>query len=472
MAAIWFAVGCVAGGIAGWLIANGRAQASLAIAEVKLKARDEELERARGSSLAQDAALERERACSNGLREEGAGLKAQVEAAKESARQRLEDEQQLKDAFSSLASDALHKNNGIFVDLAKEKLGEQQSEATGKLLEKETAIAELLRPVTESLTALSAHTHDLEVKREGAYSGLVAEIKNIKETHESLRHETHQLVSALQDSGTRGEWGAVLLKRCIEFAGMMEHCCFELEKFVRTDQDEAQRPDCVLTLPSGRTIVIDAKTPMKAFLDAVRTEDEALRNELLKQHARQLRTHLSSLEGKAYWRQFKDSPEFVICFLPKEALLSAALSQDPDLITYGDGTVILATPTTLIATLKAIAFTWKQVGLARDAREIHKLAVSIYEKLSGVHESFSSIGRNIKNAAASWEQMRRQIEGKGGVFSIGRKLQRVNVASEELAEIPEIHLDMHELQSEDWRPSPLLLPSLVAGAEDDNSTDE
>ena len=286
MLVVWFAVVFVAGAVAGWLIAHRWFASERSMAQGRFVARESE-------------------------------LLAQVNALKESARQRTEDVQALKDAFAALAADALHKNNSVFVELAKEKLGEQQKDATTELEMRKQAVEDLLQPVKASLEKLGVETSALELKRENAYATVLTEIGNIKQTHEMLRGETNQLVSALRDSGTRGAWGGLQLKRCIEFAGMVQYCSFELEKYVQNESGESQRPDCVVMLPNNRTIVIDAKTPMDAFLQAIDASDPEERKRQLFRHAAQVRAHLDVLETKAYWKQFPNSPDFVICFLPR-----------------------------------------------------------------------------------------------------------------------------------------------------------
>jgi DNA recombination protein RmuC len=282
MLVVWFAVVFVAGAVAGWLIAHRWFVSERSIAQERSAARESELQ-------------------------------AQINFLKESARQRTEDVQALKDAFAALAADALHKNNSVFVDLAKEKLGEQQKEAKTDLEMRKQAVEDLLQPVKASLEKLGVETSALELKRESAYATVLTEIGNIKQTHELLRGETNQLVSALRDSGTRGAWGGLQLKRCIEFAGMVQYCSFDLEKFVRLESGESQRPDCVLYLPNKRTVIVDAKTPMDAFLQAIDTADPEERKRQMFRHAAQVRAHLDVLETKAYWKQFPDSPDFVIC---------------------------------------------------------------------------------------------------------------------------------------------------------------
>jgi DNA recombination protein RmuC len=433
MLAVWCSVVFVAGAVSGWLITNRWFANERSLAHERFAARERELQ-------------------------------AQVDALTALAKQRAEDEQALKDAFAALAADALHKNNSVFVELAKEKLGEQQKEAKTELEMRKQAVEDLLQPVKASLEKLGDETNALELKRENAYATVLTEIGNIRQTHELLRGETNQLVSALRDSGTRGSWGGLQLKRCIEFAGMVQYCSFDLEKFVRLESGESQRPDCVLYLPNKRTVIVDAKTPMDAFLQAIDATDPEERKRQLFRHAAQVRAHLDVLETKAYWKQFPDSPDFVICFLPKEALFSAALEADPTLIEFGTGRVILSTPTTLIALLKAIAYGWQQADSARDVQVIKETAISLYDKVAGLYDAFTAIGERLKSTAKAWEKTRIQMEGRGGVFSLGRRLQKYGGNNTELTETNELVLEMHSLESEDWKPDHAL--SLAATAED------
>ena len=420
MLVVWFAVVIVAGALAGWLIAHRGFASERSLAQGRSAARESELQ-------------------------------VQINALRESAKQRTEDVQALKDAFAALAADALHKNNSVFVELAKEKLGEQQKDANTELEMRKQAVEDLLQPVKASLEKLGVETSALELKRENAYATVLTEIGNIRQTHELLRGETNQLVSALRDSGTRGAWGGLQLKRCIEFAGMVQYCSFDLEKFVRLESGESQRPDCVLYLPNKRTVIVDAKTPMDAFLQAIDSPDPEERKRQLFRHAAQVRAHLDVLETKAYWKQFPDSPDFVVCFLPKEALFSAALEADPTLIEYGSGRVILSTPTTLIALLKAIAYGWQQADSARDVQLIKETAISLYDKVAGLYDAFTAIGERLKSTAKAWEKTRIQMEGRGGIFSLGRRLQKYGSNSTELTETNELVLEMHALEAEDWK---------------------
>ena len=288
---VWFAVGCIAGALVGWLFANGRAQGELA------------------------------------------GLRAKLDAAGEKMQALSDVEKNLKESFASLAASALDANSQRLMALAKGELGQQQAKASSDLAAKETAIKNLLEPMQQSLANLSTYSQQLELKREGAYQAVLAEVQNIQRSHTDLRKETTKLVAALRAPKVRGNWGEMQLRKCVEFAGMVEHASFEVERYVK-GEDGAIRPDLIVSLPNGRSIIVDAKTPLDAFLDASGCEDEVLRSGYLKAHAAQVRKHLDSLCGKAYWKQFPESPDFVVCFLPSEVLFSAALEQDPSLLEY------------------------------------------------------------------------------------------------------------------------------------------
>ena len=461
MTITFFLIGCFMGALATWLLTRIRFAADHAVTEERLATRDRELRLVSETLAARDADLKQERADSSILRQQVAALSAQIEAAKVTAQQRAEDENALKNAFSALAADALDANSQRLVALAKGELGQQQIDAASKLAEKEKAISTLLQPVKASLEKLEAGTAALELKRESAYASMFAEIGNIRQTHELLRGETNQLVSALRDSGARGSWGALQLQRCIEFAGMHQYCSFDLEKFVRLDSGGAQRPDCVLYLPNRRTVIVDAKTPMEAFLQAVGTPDGEERRRLLTKHAAQVRAHLDTLETKAYWKQFSDSPDFVICFLPKESLFSAALEADPSLIEYGSGNVILATPTTLIALLKAVAYGWHQLDIARDAEKIRDAALKVHAKLALMHESILDLGAKLRGAGRAYDEMLARAEGQGGLFSIARKLRELKIGERDLPESKPASVEPRPLSSEDWQGQ----LSLVASAE-------
>jgi DNA recombination protein RmuC len=300
----------------------------------------------------------------------------------------------------------------------------------------------------------------LEEKREGAYREVLNEIKNVKETHDRLRMETTQLVQALRSPRVRGNWGELQLKKCVEFAGMVEHASFDVQVSIAAGE-ERLRPDCVIHLPNQRTIVIDAKTPFDAFLDAMAATDETIRAMKMAAHGERVRQHLTDLSGKAYWRQFRDSPDFVVCFLSAEVLFSAALEQDPGLIEYGTNSkVILATPTTLIALLKAVAFGWQQMDVTRNAIDIRTVGQDLYNKLAVAHEHFLNMGKAITNSVRHYNSLVGSVEGRGSVFSLARNMGAMGVGQIEIAELPPIELATRDLKADDW------IPGLLSGSQE------
>jgi len=356
----------------------------------------------------------------------------------------------LGDTFSSLAARALAQNNESFLAFAKQELEKQQFGANKQLESKEKAIETLLVPVSEALERLQKETRELEVKREGAYGAVLTEIKSIQDTHQGLRRETTQLVQALRAPKARGNWGELQLKRCIEFAGMVQHASFDVEVFVRGDEVSI-KPDCVIHLPNERTVVIDVKTPFDAFLDAMSSADESIRSLKLAAHATRVREHLSQLSSKAYWKQFKDSPDFVVCFLSSEVVFSAALEQDPGLIEFGSvSNVILATPTTLIALLKAVAYGWQQMEVTRNAIAIRDAGERLYEKLATAQDYFARMGRSLTSAVAHYNSLIGCIEGSRGVFSHARKLHELGINRQEIVEAPPLETVARVLKDDDW----------------------
>jgi DNA recombination protein RmuC len=358
----------------------------------------------------------------------------------------------LEDSFRSAASRVLQDNSQAFLQLAQQELGKQQQKSEGVLSAKEQAIAELLKPVRETLEKLEAGTQQLEVKREGAYKELAQLVKGMQESQADLRRETSQLISALRAPKVRGNWGELQLRRCIEFAGMVEHASFDTEVYVR-GEDSAIRPDCVVHLPNERTIVIDVKTPFDAFLEAMGTQDEQIRSMKLAAHAARVKEHLSQLAAKSYWKQFRDSPDFVVCFLSSEVFFSAALEQDPGLIEFGSASnVILATPTTLIALLKAVAYGWQQLEITRNAQTIRDTGEKLYEKLATAHRYFSQMGNALTNAVKHYNSLVGCLEGRGSVFTHARTLHELAIGQAELPEMPRLEAVTRDLKASDWKP--------------------
>jgi len=386
---------------------------------------------------------------------EAAGLRSQLvaehTAAAEKIKALVDVETSLKTSFQALAATALHENSQQLVRMAKGELETQQVEAAKELAAKESAIEMLLKPMQESLAKLSTHSHELEVKRASAYSEVLTEIQNMQKSHVDLRRETTQLVAALRAPKVRGNWGEMQLRKCVEFAGMVQYASFEVEKFVR-GEEVSIRPDLIVKLPNGRIIIVDAKTPLDAFLDASSCEDEVLRSGFMAAHAARVRKHLDALCGKAYWNQFPESVDFVVCFLPSEVLFSAALEQDPSLLEYSAGrSVLLATPTTLIALLKAVAYGWKQSQIARDAQLIRDEALKVQSKLVGMHDAIVDLGKKLGGAAKAYDNMLAKVDGQGGLFSISRKLRELEIGEKELPVLEPAGAQLRPLMSDEWQ---------------------
>ncbi len=353
----------------------------------------------------------------------------------------------------ALLTEAREGLSNQFKALANEILEEKSKRFTEQ---NETNIGRLLNPLQSSLKDIDAKTRQLEEKREGAYREVLNEIKNVKETHDRLRLETTQLVQALRTPRVRGNWGELQLKKCVEFAGMVEHASFDVQVSVLSGEDRL-RPDCVIHLPNQRTIVIDAKTPFDAFLDAMAATDETIRATKMSAHGERVRQHLNDLSSKAYWRQFGDSPDFVVCFLSAEVLFSAALEQDPSLIEHGaNSKVILATPTTLIALLKAVAYGWQQLEITRNAIDIRTAGQDLYNKLAVAHEHFLSMGKSISSSVKHYNNLVGSVEGRGSVFSLARKMGAMGVGQIEIGDLPPIEMTTRDLKADDWIPG--LLP--------------
>jgi DNA recombination protein RmuC len=440
------AAGLGVGALIAWLVAGNRAAAdrhraaSLA-AELADRTRTIETERTRATSLEKDIARLEER------------LSAEKRALEQA---RLS----LKESFDSLAIKALQDNNKNFLALAQLELGRQQSFATQSLESKEKAIETLLKPVGQALEKLQTTTHDLEVKREGAYQAVIGAVTGVKEVSDRLGAGTRQLMEALRRPQVRGNWGQEQLERCIEFAGMVEHVSFDKEVVTA----EGMRPDCIVHLPNERMIVIDVKTPLEALLNAGNCADETERTMWLATHARNVRDHLKSLSLKGYSKQFRDSPDFIVCFLPSEASFSAALEQDSDLIEYASNrNVILATPTTLIALLKAVAYGWQQMEVTRNAIAIQDAAKKLYEKLTTARSYFDRLGNSLKNAMNQYNSLVGCVEGRDSIFDQARKMHELGIGHEEIPEaVPVLEPTARELKADDWRPDPQIELELTA----------
>ena len=401
------------GVIGAWLALRTRA----ATLEERLAAREgriTEME-SRATNLEAELALARSEA-----------IQARTELAQSETRLVALNEAQAKmaEAFKALSADALQSNNAAFMNLAQVTLEKFQEGARGDLEKRQLAIHELVKPVKETLQKFDVKIGEIEKLRTEAYSGLTQQVRGLAETQITLQREASNLVKALGTPRVRGRWGELQLRRVVELAGMLEHCDFVEQAHVATE-DGALRPDVVVRLPGGKSLVIDAKTPMDAYLAALEAPTEPERRLKLAEHARNIREHMKELGAKSYWKQFAPAPEFVVLFVPGESFFSAALEADPELIDrqIDENHVIPASPTTLIALLRAAAYGWRQEGLEKNVEEISKLGRDLYERIATMSEHFGRVGTSLKGAVDNYNKAMSSLESR--VLVSARRFQEL-----------------------------------------------
>jgi DNA recombination protein RmuC len=318
----------------------------------------------------------------------------------------------LATAFSNLANQSLKSNSENFLRLAEQNLAAHQEKAKRELGNREQAVQNLIKPISESLRQSQQQIAQLEKARSEAYGSIKSQLESMQSSQQSLAQETQNLVKALRRPEVRGRWGEITLRRLVELAGMVEHCDFQ-EQVHTVDEDKIIRPDMIVRMPDQRELVVDVKTPLDAYLEAVEAKDDVHRKLGLERHARNLREHIRKLAGKAYWDQFSRSPEFVILFIPGDQFLSAALNEDPELIeTALSQQIILATPTSFVALLKAVAYGWRQLSLAENAEEIRQLAEDLYGRLTAFAGHMNKVGKQLASSVENYNRAVGSLERK------------------------------------------------------------
>ncbi|MCH8303366.1 MAG: DNA recombination protein RmuC [Proteobacteria bacterium] len=339
------------------------------------------------------------------IKDQGA-LQAERDSAFEAATSRL------ATAFSELANKSLKSNSENFLRLAEQNLGAQHERAKRELGDREQAVENLVKPIKDALQQSQAQIAALEKSRSEAYGGIKSQLEAMQNSQQSLTRETRNLVNALRRPEVRGRWGEMTLRRLVELAGMVEHCDFQEQVHTSSD-DKIIRPDMIVRMPDNRELVVDVKTPLDAYLEAIEASDDAQRKLGLERHARNVREHIRKLAAKTYWEQFSKSPEFVILFIPGDQFLSAALGEDPDLIEYAlSEQIILATPTSFVALLKAVAYGWRQLALADNAEEIRRLAVDLYSRLTTFVGHMNKVGKQLASSVENYNRAVGSLEHK------------------------------------------------------------
>lgn len=462
-----FLIGAALGAAAGWFLlktkASSASAADLATLRERLAGKESELQKVQQALSGQAAEHAQGR-------EENAQLKAALEGERRAAQERKDSFKQaaeeLSEKFKALSRDALKDNSQSFLELAREKLSQFQESAKGDLDSRQKAIDQIVRPLKESLEKVDGKIGEMEKARAGAYSELREQVKALATSQLQLQAETGNLVNALRTPHVRGRWGEIQLRRVVELAGMLQYCDFVEQETVVT-ADGRIRPDVIVRLPGNRTIVIDAKVPFDAFYESISTKDELVRGAKLRDHARLVRTHIGALSKKSYWESVQPTPEFVLLFLPGETFYSAALEIDPKLIEDGVGQgVIIATPTTLIALLKAVSYGWRQEQMASNAQEVSKLGKDLYDRLRTFTNYFSDIGRGLDRALDSYNKGVGSLEAR--VLVTARKFkERGAIAGEEIETLEPIDKLARPLSLDEGG----LFPDLVA-AETETAEDE
>jgi Uncharacterized protein conserved in bacteria len=439
-------IGLALGSAIAWLALHARGAAL----HERLAAREAEAGRLQTELAARDQALAEVRRAVETERAEHAATRTALAAERAASAEKIaaltEAQERLSNEFKALSAAALQANNAAFLELAKETLGRTRQLADGDLEKRQLAIEALVKPLRETLTQVEAKITAFDKTRAESAAALAQQLQTLAQSQTVLQAETARLSTALRSTTTAGTWGELQLRRVVELAGMTDYCDFTEQSSVTTDDKARLRPDLLVRLPGGQQIVVDAKAPNEAYRDAASAPDETTRAAKLAAHAAQVRAHVDALGAKAYWEQFQPSPEFVVLFLPGDQFLAGALSADPGLLERAiTKKVLLATPATLIALLKAAAYGWRQEKAAKNAEEISTQARELYDRLTGFSDHLAKIAPALENAAKAYNQAIGAFESR--VLPSGRRLEELGAkGNKELpAALPSVETTPREL---------------------------
>jgi len=354
----------------------------------------------------------------------------------------------LKEHIQSLASQVLKNNSESFIQLAKESLAQFHVQAKGELEKKEQSFESLIKPIRDTLDKTHQQIRLIENERKQSYGSLNKHLESMASTQKELHAETRHLVQAFRRPEVRGQWGELTLKRLVELAGMVEHCDFIEQQTIETDEGNRLRPDMIIKMPAGREIIIDCKTPLDAYLDAVEAKTDLEKQQALERHLKHVKQRIRELAGKTYWQQFKQSPDFVVLFIPGDQFLSAAMDQDRQLLENAlQSKIILATPSSFVALLRAVAYGWKQEFLTENAEQIRELGEELYGRIATFTENLSKVGKSIEQSVDNYNKSVASFSAR--VLPTAKKFKEMGISSKkELSEVSAVEKTTRQIETE------------------------